>query len=62
MLSQNFIETVKSFIAKDDLYHFRSTMTVISAYWNKYSLQNSGNGKATRSLNIFYGIKLCRIS
>ena len=60
MLSQNFVETDKSFIAKYDVYHFRSAMTGISAYWKKTSLQSSDNGKRSWSLNILYDIKLCR--
>ena len=58
MLTQNFSLTVKSFITKDDLYHFMSTITGTSAYCEKFFC-GSSNIKTTRSPNILYDIKLC---
>ena len=36
MLSQNFSERVKSFVVKDDAYHFMNTIKGTPAYWEKF--------------------------
>ena len=36
VLSQTFVKTVKSFIAKDDAYHLMSTTKGTPAYWKKF--------------------------
>ena len=36
MLSHNFSERVKEFIAKDDAYHFMNTIKGTPAYWKKF--------------------------
>ena len=36
LLSQNFSESVKSFIVKDEAYHFMSTIKGTPAYWKKF--------------------------
>ena len=36
VLSQNFSETVKSFIANNEAYHFMNTIKGIPAYWQKF--------------------------
>ena len=36
VLSEIFVENVKSFIAKDDAYHFLSTTKGTPAYWEKF--------------------------
>ena len=38
LLSQNFSESVKSFIVKDEAYHFMSTIKGTPAYWKKFLL------------------------
>ena len=39
MLSQNFEETVKSFIAKDEGFNFMSAIKGTPAYWKKFLLE-----------------------
>ena len=36
MLSQNFSERVKSFVVKDEAYHFMNTIKGTPAYWKKF--------------------------
>ena len=36
MLSHDFSDTVKSFIASDEAYHFMNTIKGTPAYWNKF--------------------------
>ena len=39
MLSSNFSDTVKSFIAKDEGYSFMSPIKGTPAYWKKFLLE-----------------------
>ena len=36
ILSQNFSDTVKSFIANDEAYHFVNTIKRTPAYWKRF--------------------------
>ena len=36
MLSNNFTETIKSFLTKDDAYQFMGNIKGIPAYWKKF--------------------------
>ena len=36
MLSHNFSDTVKSFIANDEAYHFMNTIKGTPAYWKRF--------------------------
>ena len=36
ILSQNFLDTVKSFIANDEGYHFVNTIKGTPAYWKRF--------------------------
>ena len=42
MLSQNFKDTVKSFVANDEAYSFMSTIKGTPAYWKKFLFEVLG--------------------
>ena len=54
MISNNFSETVNSFIAKDDVFNFMNSVKGIPAYWKKFIFE-----VLARFANIFYDIELC---
>ena len=60
MLSQNFKETVKSFVANDKAYSFMSAIKGTPAYWKKFFVSSLSNGKATWFTHIFYDLVMCR--
>ena len=53
MFSQNFKETVRTFIANDEAFNFMNAIKGTPAYWKRFLLEVSSHGKTTRSSNFF---------
>ena len=58
MLSQNLSETVKSFIANDEAYHFMNKIKDTPGYWKTFLYKVQCNGKTARPSSILHDIKL----
>ena len=59
MLSQNFSDPIKLFIANNEGYHFINLNLIQLNLLEKVSLGRSCNGKTARAPNILHDIKLC---
>ena len=58
MLSKNFKENVKKFIAKDKAYSFMNVIKGTPAYWEKFCMKY-WHGQAIRNTNILFNSSMC---